>query len=399
MIELDGQVYTVNTPAENALAAVTYINQYCIDNNVTNHKGEIISIDISPGSSLYLIILAFSYLTTLCQNLIYNLGRMINIGTCTDKQLMSIGEIIRMRPKEAVPTTIYAVIYAGNQGDCLIQATLTASIRIGNATIIFSPVSDVMVPMGSSRVIILRATSLGSYFIEANTITAFDTNPPNMANMTTEASLPGRDAESYPQLRRRIQARDIASNAIQKCILALRELSGVTSANIFFNFTTVPVNYGNYLVQPRQAMAFIQGYNENIAKTIFSYLMCDMSPAPISQDYVLANGQSITAYWQPPVFISVYIDLYVESKLTVLTTNALITAIQSLALSIEIGGILTAADVIEVCSRDVPSVVLTGVYMTTSRGVLVQGQRAMLDVNEIFDFNRENIRVVEPIST
>lgn len=393
MLDLDGQEYTLRTPQDNVVDAINYVNQYCVDNNIRNLQGEVVSLEIAPGSPAYLILLGFAYLVTLCQNLVYSLGRMLNIASCSNRQLVAIGEIIRMRRKGEIPTIIKGLVRASSDGDCQITTTLTARIRVGNNQVTFSPTFDVLVPQDSVRTIMLQAQSYGSYFIEANTITTFDSPPANFKNMTTLASTPGRPQETYPQFRRRVQLRQIAYSSIEKCIQALRDLPGIATANVFFNYESTSANIVGQTLEARQAMAFIQGYNPDIAKTIFSYLLCDMKPLPFSQAVTLNNGQVLSAYWDMPVFIPIYIDLWLKGNYSIVQQTAIVNAIQTLALEVEIADTVTVADVIRVCQRDVPSVIMAGVQLSYDQ--YTWSQVLTLGSNQLFDFTFGNVRINE----
>lgn len=393
MVELDGHEYIIQAPQENAAQAIQWVNQYCIDNNVKNLQGEVISIEISPGSPLYLLFLAFGYLAALCQNLIYGLGRMINIGSATDKQLTALGEIVRMRRLPASYTSIKGIVTASATETCNITTSLTAKIQIGGKQITFQPLFDIDIRPGSVGVIILQATSLGSFFVPANTITAFDSPPIGFARLETQASLPGRPPETSSQFRRRLQIRTTALSAIEKCVQALRQLPGIQAANIAFNYGNSPQEIQGYIVDARKAIGFIQGYNEDIAKVIFSYLMCDMMPLSLSQTYTLNNGQTLIAYWDTPILIPVFIEVYIRNEMSNSLNTAIINAIQSLSFDIDVASSITTADIVRIIQEQVPDVDLIGASVGLTE-VGMGGQQVKSASNELFEFNRENIKVL-----
>jgi len=393
MVELDGQEYTLQTPQENATQAIAWVNQYCIDNNVKNLQGEVVSIEQAPGSPLYLIFLGFTYLATMCQNLIFGLGRMLNLGSASNRQLVTLGEIVRMRRKPPTYTTIRALVYAMDDTDCSILTTLTAKIQVGGQQITFSPLFNLTIPQGTAGVVLLQATALGSFFIPAGTLQQFDVPPAGFSSMSTQASVPGRPQESFSQFRRRLQQRSIANSAIENCIEALRNLPGVSAANIYFNYSNVIQTIQDYAVPARTALAFIQGYNAAIAQTIFSYLLCDMVQLSLSQDVTLHSGQIVTAYWDTPVNAGIMIRLLIRNTFNVAMTQQLISAIQSLTLQKDVAATVTTAEVIAVCQTAVPDAIIDGAELRRADGEF-WGQRVTAGSNEIFEFNRSNIEVV-----
>jgi hypothetical protein len=396
MVELDGQQYTVNTPQENASEVIRWVNQYCIDNQIHNSRGEIASLEVSPGSPLYLIFLGFAYLATLCQNLIFSIGRMLNIGACTDRQLVALGEILRMRRKPESFTSVKTLVYASLDGACTITPATVATVQVGNTLVTFAPLFDITIPSGAAMVVLMQATSLGSFFMEANSITAFDEPPANFGSMISQPSLPGRPIESFDSFRRRVQLRSTAFSGIEKCISALRDLPGIQAANIYFNMSNSQQQIQGYPVDSRKALVFIQGYNANIAKTIFGYLICDMMPLSVSQNVTLNNGQTLTAYWDTPVFTPLYIQVFLEGDISVALNAAVVTAVQSLAMNTDIASPVTTADILRVIQNQVPTAVVTGAHMRRGESGQWQ-QRLVSGNNELFEFNRSNIEVTNAV--
>jgi hypothetical protein len=397
MVELDGKVYTINTPTENAAQAVQWVNQYCLDNQIKNRRGEIVSIEVAPGSPLYLILLAASYLITIVQNLIYGLGRVVSLANCTDRQLEVWGELLRIRRKPATYTTIRALVYATEDGDCNIVRALTATIKVGGLTVIFSPLYDITIPADGAKVVVLQASGLGSHFINANSITAFDEAPTNFKSMVTEASLPGRPLESLNAYRKRIQTRPSATSSLDRCIQEIRGLPGIAAANIYYNTTNYTETIHGHNVGPRMALCFIQGYNDRIAEIVYGYLFCDFVSLDVSQSITLLNGQVKTVSWTAPAQVPIYIDIFFRGNSSVELNNRLISATQAISLTTEIAATITAVDVVNICKEYVPEADVTGVRLSKlppdDPGVQWD-QKVSSSSNEIFDFNRNNIRII-----
>lgn len=394
MLELDGQGYQVASAADNAASAISFINQYCIDNQIKNLKGEIVSLEIAPASPLYLILLAFGYLATLCQNLLFNIGRMMNISSCTDNQLRTLGEITRMRPQTEGHTIVRCIVYASASGPCQILTTDSVTLQIGAAKIVFNPLFEVLIPPYSAMSIMLKAAVLGPFNIAAGVITAFDINPVNFMKMESLTAIPGRPAETMMQFRSRMQQRNLTYSAIEKCVEALRNLQGVSSANIYFNYTNQPEVIQGYQVNPRVALVFIQGYNEQIAQTIYSYLLCDTMPGAFSQTYTLSNGQQRVAYWEAPVFIPILIRVYIREEISQQIEDSVRQAVQRLALYKDIAASVTAADIFGIMQEGLPSMVVIGAEVML-QGDTAWSQKVQAGSNEVFEFLAPNISVVQ----
>ena len=90
MIELDGRSYVVNTPTENAFALLEFVNQFMVDNDVKNKRGEVVQFKISLASPIWLLIIGIGYLATVCQKIMYAVAQAFNIADCSELQVLSL---------------------------------------------------------------------------------------------------------------------------------------------------------------------------------------------------------------------------------------------------------------------------------------------------------------------
>lgn len=350
MIELDGVEYVVKTPAENTQDLVDYVNQYCANNDVRNTDNEVIFVEVNIASPIYLLFWAVGYMVTVVQKLLYSIGRQYSIAASSEKQLLNIASNAGIRRRQPTYTTIRALVFAGEDGACTIDTNLGATITVEGKSYRFKPTFTKVIAAGENSVIILAADTLGALQLNANTITRFDSNVPNFGHMTTSEALPGRDLETLPTLRRRIQRRQDATSSLDRLIQALRGLQGVTACNVFYNTNpTEPIVIGSLSIPARNTAVFVQGYNENIASTYFSYTdrPCVDAAGSITQNFQLLNGQTFPVYILPPATRPVYVQVFTTEEVSDAVKRQIREAIISISMDIDIGDRLTTAQILE----------------------------------------------------
>lgn len=373
MILLDGIQYDIKTPGENATAIVDFINKWCSDKDIRNRKNEVIFIEQNYANPLYIIIFGVSYFISILQNLLYSAGCAVNVASSSASQLLNIADIAGVQRREPTKTTILATVYSNISGaeatPCAITTDLQATVVLGSESIIFHPAYDITIPVGSSATVILVAETYGSYNLSANYITSFDNNPVGFRAMVTEASSPGQELESIADLRVRIQRRAEQGTFLDKAIDAIGQLNGVSVCNIYFNKSiedTVTIN--GISVPPRQALLFVQGWSDKIAKTFYQYLDCECAgssaPTAVAQVYETKAGQELPVYIIPPTLVPVYIRLYYNQIIDDTLKQRMKDAIATLAGHRTIGQRLTSAEVMQLLQERFPSYAPAGCQLS-----------------------------------
>lgn len=406
MLTLDGIEYTVKTPEENASDLVKYINDYCEANNIKNSKGEIINIAANETNPLYMMIYANAYLSTVLQKLIYSAGCTMNVSESSEKQLLNIADISGIKRNSATKTTIIGTVYALEAGalDCKITRDLTCTVSSGTYQLAFHPAFDITIPPGEARQIVLICEDYGSYNISANTVTAFDDVVTGFRKMVTLASIPGQDQESIASLRSRIQRRAFSGTQADRAAEAIQSLDGVALCNIYFNEAPNATQYvgsRSLPVPPRQALVFVQGYSDDIAKTFYNHMICKTAgesyPVELGvykQDYVTHAGQVLPVYIVPPEQVSAYIRVYIYESLTYQQIEGIKDVICSLSSSLTIGQTLTSKMIMDIISESYPDLTIQGAdVMVGEDGKYSYSATPSSDAILTFDIN--NIMVIE----
>lgn len=396
MIELDGVEYVVKTPAENTQDLVDYVNQYCSDNNIQNSQGDVIFIEVNFASPIYLMFWAIGYLATIIQRLLYSMGRQYSIASSSEKQLLNIASNAGVRRRDPTYTTVRAMAYASNDGACSITTSMVVTIPVDGKNYQFKPTYAVDIPAGQHAVIVLSANVLGALPLLAGAISAFDSPVPYLESLVSEASVPGRDIETIPSLRRRMQDRQNLNSGLDRAIQAIRNLTGVVACNIFYNnnsLETVTINGVD--VPPRHTTVYVQGYSPKIAEAYFAHIdrPCVNGAGSMEQGITLLNGQHVSMYILPPVLKMVYVRVYTLEELPDSMQLKLKDLIIQLSIDLDIGDRLAVSQVMEVMTTEY-KVLGALLSFTSDAGFTYQ---VVPGPNELLYINKANISVLEAV--
>ena len=381
MVELDGRAYEVSTPEENVQALVTFINNYCAEKEIKNSKGEIIFIEANYSNPLYMICFGISYLFSIIQKLIYNVGCAFNIASSSDRQLLELATIAKIKRKDATYTTINAIVYAEASQGCTIDVTDKATVVLNSKSITFYPVSKVEIPADSAATIILRASELGAYNIEAGSISTFDNSIAGFRAMETSASIPGQDQESIASLRARMQLFGSSGTRADRTAEAIRGLEGVSRCHVYFNTSnTDPSFISGINVPPRTALVVVQGYSDKIAETFYSHMECLTQAGPASRNivstYTGKAGQVFQVNVVSPNTVGSSIRLYLRDTISSSEESTIRDAILKLSAELNIGDSLTSAQVISKVMTAFPDLYVKGAKIATNSNIESQGENA-----------------------
>lgn len=411
MLLLDGIEYEVKTPDENLDDVVTYINDYCQANNITNSLGEVIYIDANEANPFYQMLRGLSYLTTIMQKLQYSAGCSVSVAESSERQLLNLSDIAGIKRTKATHTTIAGVVYANLEEagavDCVITQEMEATITIAGVDVVFHPAFDVTVPIGESRNIVLVADQLGSFNISANTITSFDDPVPGLRMLSTGASTPGQERESIASLRERLQRRTVDSTQIEKAATAIQNLEGVAMCSIYFNYSpredeTVPYGDINITVPPREALVFVQGWSTDptaIARTFYRYLLCKTAGDDVDgvqyQDYITRANQPLRVYILPPKQQPVWIKIYIKNVLSYEQVDGIKDVICSMAGNLTIGQSISSVDVVKYVGSVYTNLTIQGAAISLTDDDNGYSYVQTPNATAIFYLSVDNITVVE----
>lgn len=410
MLLLDGLEYDVKTPEENTDDLITFINEHCASADIRNSLGEVIHIEDNEANPFYQLCFGLSYLTTVMQKLIYNAGCGMSVAESSPRQLLNIADIAGIHRSQPTRTVIHGVVYATEDpalGDhCDITQSMSATIVVSGQEIIFHPAFDVTIPLGESRSIVLIAEQYGSYNIAANTITAFDDPVTGFGSMTTGDSTPGQEEETIAALRERIQRRVVEGTQVERAATAIQNLEGVSMCNIFFNYnpnTPASVAYGDssISVPARQALIMVQGWNNDIAKVFYRYMLCPTTQTSVEGEQVLTyttkSGQDLSVYVIPPKQMPLYVRVYIDDVLSYEQSDGIKEVICTLAGRLIIGQTVTSVNITELVKEIYSNLSIQGADVATNVGESTSNwsYKQTPPPTSIFTLSMDNITIVE----
>ena len=366
MIELDGRSYVVNTPTENAFALLDYVNQFMIDNDVKNRKGEQVQFKISLASPIWLLIIGIGYLATICQKIMYAVAQAFNIADCSDQQLLSLAKIARLSRKEGSYTTVVCTATAAAGGTCHITTDLEAKVEYDGQEYTFNPIYNEDIPAGTSAEVILICTVTGPVYFAAGAITGFTHDPDYLDSFTSSAPQPGSGLESIASLRTRLMTNE-AISPLMGAVQGINALDGVTKAVVLYN-----PNYdssmmlGGKSVPPKRAIVFVQGYSDKLAQEYYRHMTAETydDGTARQQDYVMANGQNFSLNYYAPVSVDLYVRVSVNKALTIERSEEIKTAVLNLSNTRPIGVDYTASYIIDALNTNMNFPEITGVEIS-----------------------------------
>lgn len=371
MVELDGRSYIVNSPTDNAFAILEYINQFMIDNDVRDRKGNLVQFKISLASPIWLIIIGIGYMATVCQKIMYAVAQAFNIASCSEQQVLSLSKIARIKRKEGSFTTVVCTATAGAAGTCSITTDMIAKATYEGTEYTFHPVYAVTIPAGTSAEVILICTVTGPVFFEIGAITALtnadESAVTNLDTFVSAAPQPGSGLESISSLRTRIMTNQ-AISPLSGANQSINALDGVSKAVVLYN-----PNYdssmilGGKTVPPKKAVIFVQGYSDNIAREYLKHMMAQTynDGTAVAQSYTLENGQNFTVYYYTPVVVNLYLKVKTSSLLTMERRGEIQQALQNLSNSRDIGTNYTAAYIIDAVNTNLMFPEITDIEIST----------------------------------
>lgn len=330
---LDGIEYTVNTTTDNALNLLSYINQYCVDHNILDSDGSVLQFVVNITSPVWLIILGLGYMFNTFQRLLYACGLSFNLSSCPDTQILNLMEIAGTEYLEGTTTIVNCTVIATADGPCNILKTDTVTYSYEGVEKIFHPAYDVTILASASGKVILQSVDVGPMYIPSGVITEFDIEPTNFASMSSMNSLPGSNPETTAEARVRLQKGIETISGTDACISALRELTGVQTANLFFNHSlTDNLVIASMTIPPRCCGMIVQGFSEELANTYFDYLDVPCVGGALSQTHTTLAGQDITVTYDLPVQVRMYVKVKVRIPNTLLVPEMYKAAIIELLL-------------------------------------------------------------------
>lgn len=281
--QINGETWIPASATTHSRELINKINSLLQENNVTDEKGNIIQLSANFANALYLICLANGNRFQINDEKLSAAINSFNIELCDDQQIENLLPIAAVTRNPGSYSTLNLTVTASADGDAIIPAGTKAPFEDYN----FIVQTEHVIAAGTSQIVATVCDTIGDVTVLSGEVTAFETNIPNVDSVINlESSVPGVNAETTNELRKRLITGNTIKYTLDGCKRGLEELTGVTYARVYFNYNTsasitLP---GGVVLAPRTAYVVIHGYSDDIAKTYAEYMS-----APTQND---ANAQA-----------------------------------------------------------------------------------------------------------
>jgi len=266
-----------------------------------------------PNNALWLNFLGSGSIQQTYDDKLFAASQSFNVATCADDQVLNLAPISGTYPLPATYSTVYLTCVATSAGICIIPAGTIAQFGLYN----FVTPSPVTIAASGSAQVLAVCSTAGPISAPIGSLTSFTTSITNLFSVTnSSASTLGSDAETLNVYRQRlISGAGTLNWGLQGCILALRALTGIVTAQVYFNQDTVNplVLTGGYTIPPRFARILIQGtdVNQQLATTYISRMTAPTSGAN-SEIWVTLSNQIFPIYYDIATPRNIYVKIYYD---------------------------------------------------------------------------------------
>lgn len=395
MLELDGGIYPfVKTTKDNTDDIVDFINNYADEKNITDSNGNKVFIDKNKANTLYMMLFGVGYLATILQKLIRSAADSNSVQNSSAQQLDHIAETMHTSRKDATYSTI----------ECDIVYTLSEirpSITLDDSTYLSVQMQDGRVlTFVPSYITVLnayyynpnntyeasvqfRCTEAGPVDLSDGIITGFAVPVDGIVSVYNRNCIKGAEPETTEQLRERLQEKQTADTRIDRCSLALEDLTGVSKASVLYNpsisdtFNIINDNsinidgyhsiYGPFIVPPRQACVFISGISTEISRAFFNHMFClttnnsNIGAVFKYQPYTTNAGQNLPFYYTQPISKNISVYIMVLNPVSSEVADNIKQAVSDYIAELSIGQSLSDGEIIKRLYSLYPELQLTGV--------------------------------------
>lgn len=382
---VNGITWIPQTASSHAATQLTYLNSLQAASNAPQ-------LTASPTNAIWLNLLASGSIQQEYDDKLYAASQSFNLSTCDDTQVLNLAPITGTSPTAATYSTVYLNVTASASGAATVPAGTLAPFNGIN----FKVSATTTVPAGTTVSVFAVADTAGPYLALAGQITSFSSTITNLSTVINPSnSTQGSDQETVSAFRQRlITGEGIIGWGIDATTIAIRALTGITNAKVYFNASTSTdlVLTGGYTIGPRHARIVIAGQDVSgaLAQTYMSRMTAPTSGA-YSENWVSASGQSIPVYYDVATTQPVYVKIYYDPNQPV--ASGWLTIAQNLitALNVTIG---------QEISQQTISEALIGFSYATITGITVSldnstfSRAVSINGNSIATFSASNITSV-----
>lgn len=343
-----GTLFTPATASQHASDILGRINAILSSKGILDSNGVIMQMAAVDSNAVWIMCLADGANLADLDSALLAAQKMFSVSECSDAQVSSCLPVAGTSLIPGAYSLLSLNVTADTSG-----ATVNSGTKAPFGTVCnFVVVTTTAIPAGATVPILCQSDTIGPIEVAAHQITAFQTTIAHVTAVDNPSSaVPGRNLETYPQVRQRLLQGNIADVALDGAINAIKAIQGITDAKIWFNYdlvTTLNITGTSGVivsVLPRQAYIIVAGVDETGAAiaTAYAKRMNALTSGASHQTYTSLAGQSIPIYYDVAAAQQIYVKVYYDPN--TVTATGFQTDIQTIVASTVwgIGKTVTAA--------------------------------------------------------
>jgi len=230
---INGVVYTPQTASQHAQNMLSDMNSQLTALSLP-------TLTATQSNALWWALLVQGSVDAQQDLLLNQAANSLNIALCDDDQVLNLLPIAGTSVIAASPSSVTLTVTASSAG-----CTVPLGSTVYSGTYIFSTTQVLTLGANASGSVAAICTTNGPVTVSANTLTAFNPTITGVSSVTNPtAAVVGRNIETVAQTRTRLLFGGANINALTGANTYLKNLAGITQANVFFNVaTTTSVPY------------------------------------------------------------------------------------------------------------------------------------------------------------
>lgn len=343
-------VKKIDTPYNNATAAINRTNELLNENNILDSTGtEIAQLEQNVANPAWLFALACGSLHTSWQEQIAKAYAALDPQNCEDDQVLVLASLAGIKRGNGTPTHITVLLTNTSGNPITVPIGTTFTETYANQTWVLN--KNVSLGANGQQYVTLYTTTDGVYDVPSGISYNYDGELPIICTSTSSSS-GGSTIETLSSLRNRISQGEDTSNAIIQAKTAIELLSGIESCSIWFNQDSVnplPIGDGSKSIPPRNAYISIKGYDYSgkLAETYFTYLDVPATVGEQQEEYMIGQQpMSLNFDYSQGKTISIYVKI-LSADMAVGAEGAIKTAILAHSGTLSCGANITSQQISE----------------------------------------------------
>lgn len=385
--EILGQTWTPETAMQHAQQMLAVINA----DRASRGESPLVA---SAGNAVWLILLAAGSRNQAVDEEMDIGLNSLNPALCDDDQILNVLPMVGTQRVPATRSTAVVTVTVQNPGSP-ITIPAGSSLPFGNINFLTddeytnatAPATiDIPVTCDTPGAIVCPANSLTSFGAPISNVLSVNNDDP--ANV-------GVAEETIAQVRQRIIIGDTIPYGVNAAIRAIRSLTGITAANVFFNSSNSDdLNLpGDIDVPPRTAYIVITGFSDELANAYWGAMAAPTMGDEI-QNYITLAGQEIETRFNIADAQDVWVKVYYDDTQPFQSgfDTVVKQRIVDFQASVLPGQEVTSQELSQGPLRDFQLATITGV--TVSIDDMSYGRVAIIDANKFASFDNARITVL-----